>query len=141
MDQKERKFTIGRSRDCDIVLSDDSVSRRHSELIFMPDGKLFLIDCNSANGTALIKNGSPVAIRQELISPTDTLKFGDVTLPVKELLEGIHLKFKVLNPQPPATEASEPPQPKKPWIRGDRLIRCQCGAVKKANETCQECGK
>ena len=107
----------------------------------MPDGKLFLIDCHSANGTALLKNGRPVFIRQEFVSPTDTVKFGDVTLPVRELLESIHLKFKTVNACMAAPEPAEPELPQKPWVRGDRLIRCRCGAIRKTEEKCPECGK
>ncbi|MGD9731127.1 MAG: FHA domain-containing protein [Desulfamplus sp.] len=142
--QKERKFTIGRSRECDIVIADESVSRKHAELIFMPDGKLFLIDCNSLNGTALISNGKPAAaIHQEFLSPTDVVRFGKVNMPVKEILEGIHLKFKSFNTQaamqPPLPK--KPPQSQKPWVRGGRLVRCGCGAVKPEGRKCQECGQ
>jgi len=35
---KEHKFTIGRSRKCDIVLVDDTVSRHNAELIFLHNG-------------------------------------------------------------------------------------------------------
>ena len=139
MPPKERKFTIGRAKDCDIVLSDDSVSRKHSELIFMEDGKLFLIDCHSQNGTALLKNGHHVPIRQEFISPTDMIQFGDIDMSVKDLLEGLHLKFKSFNIQIASDSPKEPEQPKKPWIHGGRLIRCKCGAIKKKDEKCQEC--
>ncbi|MBF0376731.1 MAG: FHA domain-containing protein [Desulfamplus sp.] len=141
--QKERKFTIGRSRECDIVLADESVSRKHAELIFMPDGKLFLIDCRSTHGTLLINAGKSQSVKQEFISPTDVVRFGDVTMPVKEILEGIHLKFKSFNTQAaqPKPSSEPPPQPQKPWVKGERLIRCGCGAVKPKNAKCQECGQ
>jgi len=141
--QKERKFTIGRSRECDIVLADESVSRKHAELIFMPDGKLFLTDCNSLNGTALITDGKLTPVHQEFLSPTDVVRFGKVNMPVKEILEGIHLKFKSFNTQA-AMQTPQPakiPQPQKPWVRGDRLVRCGCGAVKPEGRKCQECGQ
>ena len=35
---KEHKFTIGKSRKCDIVLVDDTVSRHNAELIFLHNG-------------------------------------------------------------------------------------------------------
>ena len=44
------KLTFGRSRDCDIVLSDNSVSRMHGYLQ-MEGNKVYLVDENSTNGT------------------------------------------------------------------------------------------
>jgi serine/threonine protein kinase len=42
--------TIGRSRDCDLVLDGDGVSRYHAKLV-RRRGELFIEDLNSANGT------------------------------------------------------------------------------------------
>lgn len=141
MKQKEKKFSIGRGRECDIVFADDSVSRLHAELTFLKDGKLLLTDCKSHNGTYLIHGGKEKQIRQELISPMDTLQFGDVRISMKELLESIRLKFPSFNTGRIASPGENPPQSKKPWVKGTRLVRCQCGAVKAKGEPCPECGK
>ncbi len=42
-------FTIGRTRDCDIVEPDGHVSRRHCQLA-VNEGALFVLDCGSRNG-------------------------------------------------------------------------------------------
>ncbi len=55
MSAKQRKFTIGRERSCDIALAHDTVSRHHAELAFIDDGKLLLTDCNSTCGTFLVQ--------------------------------------------------------------------------------------
>ena len=141
MKGRERKFTIGRSRDCDIVLADESVSRNHAELILLPDGKLFLIDCHSNNGTELLINGQACPIRQELVLPTDILKFGDVTITVKDMLEGIHMKFKALNIPAILSLHPETKPPQKTWAQGTRLVRCVCGTIKPKGQKCRECGK
>ncbi len=91
---RENKFTIGRSRKCDIVLADDSVSRVHAELICLKDGGLFVTDCHSINGTVLIKNGREKSIGQEFLSKDDVLQFGDVRMSVRELLDAIPGKLK-----------------------------------------------
>ena len=139
--KEERKFTIGRSRECDIVLSDPSVNRKHAELIFMPDGKLFLIDCRSQNGTSLLENGKAQPIRQEFLSPTDEVQFGDSAISVKDILEGIKLKFQALNAYPVSVMPGESDQSAKPWVHGARLVRCSCGAVKKKAINARACGR
>lgn len=126
MTHADRKYTVGRAPTCDIVLADESVSRVHAELVFLADGKLLVTDCRSTQGTVLLRlGGAQIAVRQELVSPLDTLRFGTVTMPVKELLQAIHLKHPPVAPMPP---------------EGAGLVRCGCGAVKVKNKLCEVCG-
>jgi pSer/pThr/pTyr-binding forkhead associated (FHA) protein len=67
----ERELLIGRREDCDVVLSDPSVSRRHARLVFR-DGHWIVQDLQSTNGTSL--NGTLIG-RSEL-RPGDELKIG-----------------------------------------------------------------
>ena len=134
MNHPRRKFTIGRDRACDIPLADDSVSGHHAELEFLEDGKLLLTDCRSTNGTFLLgTNGQAQRMTQSLVSPLDQVRFGGVTLGMRELLEALRLKSDVPNPSP--VEAEEP------RVKGRRLIRCLCGGIKTANAPCPECGQ
>jgi hypothetical protein len=57
--------TVGRSRDCDVVLDDAGVSRRHAELRRGPDGWT-IADLGSTNGVRV--NGVPVRGAQPLRS-------------------------------------------------------------------------
>ena len=72
-------FTIGRTQDCDLRISDMSVSRRHAELTRGEDGWL-LSDLGSHNGTRI--NGwlvrEPVPLR-----PGDTVQFGSAMFVVQ----------------------------------------------------------
>lgn len=121
------KFTIGRGPDCDIVLADESVSRIHAELAFLESGKLLVTDCRSTQGTYLMPHkGTMRSIRQELVLPVDTLRFGGVTMSVKELLRAIELRHPPVAALPPV---------------GAGLVRCECGAVKVKNNPCEVCGK
>jgi hypothetical protein len=52
------KAVIGRSRDCDCVLADDNVSRRHAELRRLQSGDWQVIDLASTNGVKV--NGRKV---------------------------------------------------------------------------------
>ena len=72
------KATVGRGADCDVVLDDDSVSRKHAELARDERGVYRLRDLESANGTFL--DGKPVG-REPLVVPEGAkLRFGDVEL-------------------------------------------------------------
>jgi ABC-type multidrug transport system ATPase subunit/pSer/pThr/pTyr-binding forkhead associated (FHA) protein len=69
------EYIIGRSNECDIVLQDLEVSRRHARLCVEPDGSLKLADLGSANGTQL--EGSPLPPRRETpFEPGDTFRVG-----------------------------------------------------------------
>lgn len=67
-----RGATLGRSRDCDIVIEDQNVSRRHAELSPGADGWV-ISDLGSTNGTRL--NGRTVHGAQPL-EPGDEIELG-----------------------------------------------------------------
>jgi hypothetical protein len=66
---------IGRSSSCQIVLGDDTVSRRHAELRF-EDGRWLLRDLGSSNGTYV--NGRWVAETE--VRPGDVIHLGGCRL-------------------------------------------------------------
>lgn len=108
--QDTRTFSIGRSRGCDVILSDEpeTVSRKHAELTVQADGRLFLTDCNSTNGTWLVDRGEGRRIRQEFVNPHDVVEFGSLRTTVAEMLETIRLKFPALHHgSPVANQDSE----------------------------------
>jgi hypothetical protein len=71
-----RGATIGRSRDCDIVLDDSSISRRHAEL--RPGGQGWTIeDLGSTNGVRV--NGSTVHGPQE-VRTGDRIEIGSTEM-------------------------------------------------------------
>ena len=65
--------TLGRSRDCEIVLDDANVSRRHAEIRPGPQGWT-IADLGSTNGTRV--NGRSVGGGAHPISPGDRLELG-----------------------------------------------------------------
>ncbi len=70
-----RAVVLGRSRECDVVLDDRSVSRRHAELVRHGDAFL-LRDLDSTNGSAV--NGK--RIRESAVQPGDDITIGTVSL-------------------------------------------------------------
>jgi hypothetical protein len=68
--------TLGRSRQCDVVLTDPNVSRQHAEL--RPRGSSWVLtDLGSTNGSRI--NGHPVE-RSEVLRPGDEIELGATTL-------------------------------------------------------------
>jgi len=123
------KFTIGRDKDCDVAIADDSVSRVHAELTMLESGKLLLADRASSNGTCIVQGGQPRRIEQSYVSPGDQVQFGAVVLQVSDILEAIRAKV------------AKRKDGKMPAALAERLIRCDCGAVKQAGRPCPECGQ
>ncbi|MBN1292636.1 MAG: FHA domain-containing protein [Candidatus Latescibacteria bacterium] len=74
IDLSEGTYLIGRSSDADIVISNDQyVSGFHADLICSKDGKVFLADHNSKNGTYLL--GDPV-VKSKQVQPGDIFRIG-----------------------------------------------------------------
>lgn len=68
--------TIGRSRDCDMVLDDAGISRRHAEIRPGPDGWA-VADLGSTNG--VLVNGQPVR-GSRLLAPGDRVGLGSTEI-------------------------------------------------------------
>ncbi len=73
--------TLGRSRQCDVVLDDGNVSRRHAE-VRPRGGSWVFTDLGSTNGSSI--NGRPVQ-GPEVLSPGDEISLGG--FPVRFELE------------------------------------------------------
>ncbi len=90
------RFTIGRTRDCDLCLTDLSVSRMHALLVRREDGWV-LSDLGSHNGTRLngwlVREPVPVHVG-------DRLEFGSMAF--------------IITDDPRAPEAPEPEEPPVP---------------------------
>jgi pSer/pThr/pTyr-binding forkhead associated (FHA) protein len=94
---------IGRGDDCEMILSDKSVSRRHAELFISRSGRMYLLDCNSSYGTFLISGGLKKKIRQNEISVGDDICFGqfeitaqDFNLMIRNSLSFIQTGFQTI---------------------------------------------
>ncbi|HFC00036.1 MAG TPA: FHA domain-containing protein [Phaeodactylibacter sp.] len=77
----EKEATIGRSPDCDIVILDEYVSRKHAQ-IFIKDGKAYIKDLLSSNGTFFQER--PV-LQQMQIEEDGTLRVDTVEFNIKTL--------------------------------------------------------
>ena len=68
--------TLGRSSSNDIVLPDETVSRRHCRIFYWAGGHYIVEDLNSSNGTYLNKEQIQIAF----LATGDTIRLGDQTL-------------------------------------------------------------
>jgi hypothetical protein len=68
--------TVGRSRDCDVVVGEETVSRFHAELRHRDGGAWFVRDLDSTNGTWL--NGARV--REARVGRGDVLWLGGLRM-------------------------------------------------------------
>jgi predicted component of type VI protein secretion system len=138
---REHTYSIGRSPDCDVVLADQSVSRKHAELVVLDGGQLFLVDCQSTHGTTLMHGGTTRPVRQEFLEPDAVVTFGDVAMPVRDLLDAVRSRHPGAKLPARASSSDMPVRRGNTWARGTRLVRCRCGVVKAKGQRCPECGE
>jgi len=81
-------YLIGRSPKANIVIqdADRSVSGIHLELTEDADGKFYIIDCNSTNGTYRKRGGRWITIQQTYVSQDEQILLGKHLTTVRELL-------------------------------------------------------
>lgn len=72
------RIHIGRSADADVPLDDPDVSRLHCAVIVVDDGRVWVADNGSTNGTAL--DGTPVADRPVRFPAGSLLRVGESAL-------------------------------------------------------------
>jgi sigma-B regulation protein RsbU (phosphoserine phosphatase) len=68
-------YTIGRSSQCDLVIEDETVSRRHAQIEIVDEDRIHLTDLGSHNGTTV--NGRRIS-GQVQVTCEDVLAFGGV---------------------------------------------------------------
>jgi hypothetical protein len=72
------RISVGRARNCDVVMRDPSVSKLHAHFHVTPAGALELVDLESQNGTYI--NGRALAPHHsELVVSGDLIDFGDMS--------------------------------------------------------------
>src|SRR5256885_9337292 len=71
------RISVGRARNCDVVMRDPSVSKLHAHFRVGADTKVELVDIDSQNGTRV--NGRPLPPHQpQLMANEDMILFGSV---------------------------------------------------------------
>ena len=79
-------YTLGRDAAAAITVQHTTVSRLHAEVIPLPDGRLYVTDCASRNGTFINEDGHWRKISQDFVGAGAQLRFGEVETSVPHLL-------------------------------------------------------
>lgn len=120
------RYTVGRAKDCDLAIADDSVSRRHAEVWFLGSDRIRVRDLGSSNGTKLLRGQEEFVLGEETALPGDQICFGDAAIPARELIDALGAL--------PAGNAAAPKEQAK-------LMRCVCGAIRPGTGKCPVCGE
>ena len=156
-----RKIRIGRDAACDLVLSDRSISRKHADLLIDSSGVMEILDLDSSSGTYLVRGGKEDSISRAKLKAGDVIRLGKVEFSLEDLQQ----RVEGLGPRetPAAKRAMPPPVPSQPKksptglpasaavaatptlsssaFPGGRMIRCECGTIKKKGSVCPSCGR
>lgn len=74
------RITIGRKEHCMVCIPNSTLSGEHCEIV-LKNGKLYLRDLNSTNGTFL--NGNPARATEEVLGSGSIIEMGAVKLQVR----------------------------------------------------------
>ena len=84
-----RTYIIGRESEVHIedhiYINSPSVSRRHAAMK-MKNGRIYLCDLDSTNGTYLMENNSLVPFKEGYVTPSQPLVIGQVKCTINSLL-------------------------------------------------------
>src|SRR5438105_11627524 len=109
-------ITVGRTEDNDVCLPRGSVSKRHTR-IAVEDGKVFVLDLKSTNGTFV--NGRKLVV-PEPVSASDRIAIGDFVLGVEEVRAGD--PERPARPPPAPPPGTPPPDPAQEHARTQRTV-------------------
>lgn len=137
MSEDAQTIRIGRGQGCDLVLTHESISRRHAELTIEGDGSLSIRDLDSSGGTFVLRRGREIDVtRAAALQRTDGVRLGDYEISVEDLLELIGETGHAMKPEPGMRAI--------PGETGDRprtrMVRCDCGSIKERGKPCPACG-
>jgi pSer/pThr/pTyr-binding forkhead associated (FHA) protein len=123
-----KSLLLGRDPNCDIIVADETVSRKHAELVPTENG-VFVTDCNTQNGTFLLGPSGKKRIRQHTLGVSDSVLFGECEFRARDLIEEVNR----LSSGGGNGSAANPVS--------TTYVRCkQCGTPGPRRQNCRVCG-
>ncbi len=83
------RHVIGRQEDCDVVVQDPSVSRRHAEAEENGMGEIRVTDLGSANGTYVLEGGRWVQVETTTVNARTPIRLGDMETTLERLIPAL----------------------------------------------------
>lgn len=81
LELSSRPVTIGRAKDCDVVLRDPCISAYHAQ-IYRSHGEYYILDLSSTNGTSV--NSQSIGRFPQLLKPGDLISISACRLAFQE---------------------------------------------------------
>lgn len=107
---KPNSFLVGRSKECDVVLADPTVSRQHVQFIVNAANDLMLVDCDSKFGTFVRSGHDWRRITTARVQADDRIRLGQYETTIKAIMAVVAVKLRAAEPPAPPPE---PPAPAK----------------------------
>ncbi len=140
----KKVYTIGRIGDVKLYSKDGTTSRRHAELIVI-DGKFYLADLDSKNGTfQVLEGGRRTRFSKGWVTVNDSFAFGDCVMTVAQMLQQVGELPHSLVASPchePRQGVDVPGQGEDSKVSGRRIF-CPNGHIQLAGRAkCSKCGE
>jgi predicted component of type VI protein secretion system len=102
---KPSTFLVGRSKECDVVLADPTVSRQHVQFVVKSANDLMLVDCDSKFGTFVQSGNDWRRITTTRVQPDDRIRLGQYETTIKAIMAVVAPR---LPPQAPGAASPKP---------------------------------
>lgn len=117
-------YSIGRASTADIQTPEEqrTVSSLHAEVTLATDGRYYLTDRNSTNGTQVFRQNHWQSLRQDFVGKDEKLRLGAYETTLGRLLGHRIDSFSVPEPTPPREELPPPgpaPRPRRNPATGE----------------------
>ena len=115
----QRTYAIGRGPEAPIRITDSerTVSTVHAEITVTEDGRYYLTDRDSTNGTSVFRRGAWRTVRQDFVDPHERIRLGGYETTAHQLIGTLSDR-----PLPVAKPRPEAPQSPK-QVAGERRPR------------------
>ena len=108
-----KAFLVGRSKECDVVIVDPTVSRRHAEFVVKSESAFELVDCDSKFGTFVRRGETWQPVLREPVRIDDRIRLGQHETTIRTIMSVVVDRLRA-SAAAAAAPLDPPPQPPSP---------------------------